>query len=150
MFEEGSGVKQRVLFICTHNACRSQIAEALLRLRFGGKYQAFSAGTAPSRVNPWAIRVMAELGVDISGQISKHLDIYLAEEFDTVVTTCDAAKETCPVFPGASSQIHQNFEDPAGAAGSNEKILAVFRRVRNDIDRWIQETFGDAQTPEDD
>jgi len=118
------------------------MAEGLLRFRYGSKYEAFSAGTAPSRVNPWAIRVMRELGVDISGQISKHLDEYLGDPFDVVVTTCDFAKESCPVFPVAAETIHHSFEDPAAAAGSSERILAVFRRVRDEIDRWIEETFG--------
>lgn len=142
MTQAGETGKRRVLFICTHNSCRSQMAEALLRLRYGEAYEAFSAGTAPSRVNPWAIRVMAELGADISGQISDHLEVYLGQSFDTVVTTCNAAKETCPVFPGAGKVLHHSFEDPAGAAGSKDKILAVFRRIRDDIDCWIQETFG--------
>ncbi len=132
---------QRVLFVCTHNSCRSQMAEGLLRRRFGSAYDAFSAGTAPSRVNPWAIRVIRELGVDISGQISKHVDEYLGREFGVVVTTCDSARETCPVFPGAKRRIHRGFEDPA-AAGSDERILAAFRRVRDEIDRWIEGTFG--------
>ena len=141
MIEEEGGVKKRVLFLCTHNACRSQMAEALLRHRFGDHYTAASAGTSPSRVNPWAIRVMAELGVDVSTQISEHVDAYVEQPFDIVVTTCDTAKETCPAFPGAGRTLHHNFEDPAGAAGSKEKILGAFRRVRDDIDRWIQETF---------
>ena len=139
--------KKRVLFICTHNSCRSQMAEALLRHRYGDTYESFSAGTSPSRVNPWAIRALGELGVDISGQISDHIEKYIGEAFDTVVTTCDAAKETCPVFPGATRTIHHSFEDPAGAAGSKEKIMEVFRRVRDEIDLWIQEEFGSGSTP---
>jgi len=134
-------MKKRVLFVCTHNSCRSQMAEGLLRLRYGKHYDSFSAGTAPSRVNPWAIRAMQELDVDISGQISEHIEAYFDQEFDVVVTTCDSANETCPVFPGAKKTIHHSFEDPSAAAGSNEQILAVFRRVRDQIDRWIQETF---------
>jgi len=139
--------KKRVLFICTHNSCRSQMAEALLRHRLGDTYESFSAGTAPSRVNPWAIRVMYELGVDISSQISDHIEKYIGDTFDAVVTTCDSAKEMCPVFPGANQTIHHSFEDPAGAAGSKEKIMEVFRRVRDEIDRWIQDEFGSASTP---
>ena len=134
-------MKKRVLFVCTHNACRSQMAEALLQLRYGEDYEAYSAGTAPSRVNPWAIRAMRELGCDISGQVSKHVDEYMGETFDLVVTTCDSAEETCPIFPGARETIHQGFENPAAAAGSNERILNVFRCVRDEIDRWIQATF---------
>ena len=121
---EAVGLKKRVLFVCTRNSCRSQMAEGLLRFRYGGQYDAFSAGIAPSRVNPWAIRVMRELGVDISGQISKHLDDFLGDEFDVVVTTCDRAKQLCPVFPGAKETVHRGFEDPAAAAGSSERILS--------------------------
>jgi len=121
------------------------MAEGLLRFRYGSEYEAHSAGTAPSRVNPWAIRVMRVLGVDISCQIAMHLDEYLGDAFDIVVTTCDSAVETCPVFPGAGETIHHSFEDPAAAAGSSEQILAVFRRVRDEIDGWIGNTFG---TPE--
>jgi arsenate reductase len=124
------------------------MAEGLLRLRFGEQYEAHSAGTAPSRVNPWAIHAMKELGCDISGQVSKHVDEYRDETFDVVVTTCDSAQETCPIFPGAGETIHHSFEDPAAAAGSNERILAVFRRVRDQIDRWIQETFDPAAETE--
>jgi len=143
MPRRAEAAKRSVLFICTHNACRSQMAEALLRLRFGDTYDSHSAGTEPSRVNPWAIRVMAELGVDISGQLSEHVETYLEETFDTIVTTCDSASETCPVFPGAKELLHHSFEDPAGAAGSKETILGVFRRVRDEIDHWIQATFGE-------
>jgi len=141
-------VKKRILFVCTHNACRSQMAEGLLRCRFGEYYEAHSAGTAPSRVNPWAIRAMRELGCDISGQVSKHVDEFLGETFDLVVTTCDSAVETCPIFPGAKETVHHSFEDPAAAAGSNERILAVFRRVRDQIDLWIQGTFGAPAEPD--
>jgi arsenate reductase len=133
--------KKRVLFICTQNACRSQMAEALLRLRFEDDYEVHSAGTEPSRVNPWAIRVMAELGVDISGQISEHVDRYLGQTFDAVVTTCDSANETCPVFPGAKTTIHHGFDNPASAAGSDAVILTAFRRARDEIDHWIRTTF---------
>lgn len=140
-------MKQRVLFVCTHNSCRSQIAEALLRHRFGDSYEVYSAGTAPSRVNPWAIRAMRELGIDISGQVSKHIDEFFDQEFDVVVTTCGAARETCPIFPGAKRTIHHGFEDPSAAAGSNERILEVFRRVRDQIDRWLQQTFDPSDEP---
>ena len=98
-------MKKRVLFVCTHNACRPQMAEGLLRLTFGAQSKAYSAGTAPTRVNPWAIRAIREVRCDISGQLSKHVDEFLDETFDVVVTTCDSAKETCPVFPGAKQMI---------------------------------------------
>jgi len=144
------GVSKRVLFVCTHNSCRSQMAEALLRYRFGEDFETFSAGTAPSRVNPWAIRVMGELGVDISGQISEHIEEYLGEPFDLVVTTCDSARDTCPVVPGAAAIVHHSFEDPSAAAGTSEQILTAFRRVRDEIDRWIQQAFGGGRLPESD
>jgi len=134
-------MKKRVLFLCTQNACRSQMAEALLRLRFGDRYEVYSAGIRPSRVNPWAVRVMAELGANISRQISEHLETYIDQPMDLLVTTCDAARETCPVFPGARKTLHQGFPDPATAVGDDGEILAAFREVRDQIDDWIQETF---------
>ena len=141
-------MKKRVLFLCTHNSCRSQMAEALLRLRCGNVYDAYSAGTEISHVNPWAIRVMAELGVDISGQVSEHLSKYVGQQFDAVVTTCDSAHQACPVFPVARTMIHHSFRDPSGATGSDEEILDVFRQVRDEIDAWIQETFPANAVPE--
>jgi len=117
------------------------MAEALLRLRFNDRYEAFSAGTSPSRVNPWAIRAMRELGVDISGQVSKHVQQYLDQPFDVVVTTCDTARQTCPAFPKARRSVHRSFGDPSLATGSDAQILGAFRHTRDEIDRWIQETF---------
>jgi arsenate reductase len=117
------------------------MAEALLRFRFGGTYEAFSAGTDPTQVNPHAIRVMKELGVDLSGHKSEHLESYFGQPFDVVVTTCDTARETCPVFPGARRMIHHSFRDPAEAQGSEAEILSVFRGVRDDMDAWIRGTF---------
>jgi len=134
-------MKLRVLFLCTHNSCRSQMAEALLRLRYGGTFEAFSAGTEVSEVNPNAIAVMNELGVDMSGHISEHLTTYFDQPFDAVVTTCDSAQETCPIFPGARRMIHKSFPDPSGASGSDEEVLSMFREVRDAIDQWITDTF---------
>lgn len=141
-------MKKRVLFLCTHNSCRSQMAEALLRFRCGDVYDAYSAGTEISHVNPWAIRVMAERGVDLSGQVSEHLSKYVGQQFDAVVTTCDSAHQACPVFPGAKTLIHHSFRDPSGTTGSDEEILEVFRQVRDEIDAWIQETFAAHSIPE--
>ncbi len=141
-------MKKRILFLCTHNSCRSQMAEALMRLRCGDVYDAFSAGTEASTVNPWAIRVMAELGVDISAQLSEHLSKYVGLDFDAVVTTCDSAHQACPVFPGAKMMIHHSFRDPSSTTGSDEEILEAFRRVRDEIDAWIQETFPAHAIPE--
>ena len=109
---------KRVLFICTHNAGRSQMAEGYLRARYGDRYEAFSAGTVVSTVNPLTVRVMAEPGIDISEQRSKELGVFIGEETDVVVTVCDAAAATCPMFPGAKRTIHASFPDPSAATGS--------------------------------
>ena len=133
---------KRVLFICTHNAGRSQVAEGYLRARYGDQYEAFSAGTVASTVSPLAVRAMAEFGVDISGHRSKDLGEFLDEEMDVVVTVCDAAAAACPVFPGAQKTVHASFADPGAATGSEETRLAVFRAVRDEIAGWIDATFG--------
>ena len=129
--------KQRVLFLCTHNSARSQMAEGLLRHLAGDRFDAYSAGTEATRVRPLAIRTMADLGVDISGQASKTLDRYLGETFDAVITICDQANESCPVFAGAKSRLHWSFPDPSQATGSEEQ-LAVYRSVRDAIRAWIE------------
>jgi len=125
--------KTRVLFLCTHNSARSQMAEGLLRHLAGDRFEVMSAGTEVTRVRPEAMRAMAELGVDISGQESKTLERYLGEPFDHVITVCDAANEACPVFPGAKSRLHWSFRDPSQAKGDEEERLAVFRAVRDEI-----------------
>jgi arsenate reductase len=130
---------QRVLFLCTHNSARSQIAEGLLRARGGQAYEAFSAGTEATALRPEAIQVMGELGIDIAAQRSKTLQRYLGEQFDWVVTVCDRARETCPVFPGAQRTLHWDFDDPSAATGGDAERLAVFRRVRDQIDARIGE-----------
>lgn len=127
----------KVLFLCTENACRSQMAEGLINHDFPGKVQAFSAGVRATRVNPRAIRVMAELGIDISGQRSKSMDEFQNEEFDLAVTLCDAAQKQCPMFPGAKRLVHLGFPDPAQATGSEEEILQEFRRVRDALRREL-------------
>jgi arsenate reductase len=133
-----SGTPKRVLFLCTHNSARSQMAEGLLRALGGDRFAAFSAGTAATRVRPDAIAVMAELGIDISAQESKTLDRYLGEPFDQVITVCDDANEACPVFLGARERWHWSFPDPSTAAGSDEERLAVYRRVRDAIRARIE------------
>jgi arsenate reductase (thioredoxin) len=125
--------KRRVLFLCTHNSARSQMAEGLLRHLAGDRFAAFSAGTEATRVRPLAIRAMAELGVDISRQESKTLDRYLGEPFDAVITVCDDANEACPVFPGAGRRLHWSFDDPSKATGTEDEQLATYRRVRDAI-----------------
>src|SRR5205823_9800245 len=136
-------MKQRVLILCTGNSARSQMAEGLLRQMAGDQYEVFSAGSKPSVVNPLAVEAMRELGIDISGQRSKHLDEYLKQPFDYVITVCDEAAETCPLFPGRAERIHWNFPDPAAAQGTHEERLDVFRRTRDSIadhlGRWLDE-----------
>jgi arsenate reductase len=131
-------MKQRILFICTHNSARSQMAEGLLRTLGGDQFEAYSAGTEATRVRPLAIEAMAELGIDITRQQSKTLDRYLAESFDEVITVCDTAAEACPVFPGAKRQRHWSFPDPSQATGSKEEQLAVYRAVRDAIRARIE------------
>lgn len=124
---------KRVLFVCTHNSARSQMAEGLLRHYAGDRFDAFSAGTEPGFLPPLAVRAMAEIGIDISEQRSKSVDGFLGQRFHFVVTVCDQAKETCPVFPGAASQLHWSFADPAAVQASEEERLETFRRVRDQI-----------------
>ena len=134
-------MKKKVLFICTHNAARSQMAEGLLRSLAGDRYEVFSAGTEPGRVHPYAVRVMAEIGMDISLHRSKNVDEFAGFPIDMVITVCDHAKETCPIFPGGAQKIHQSFEDPSALTGSEESILAGFRRIRDEIKGWMVSTF---------
>jgi arsenate reductase len=129
---------RKVLFLCTGNSCRSQMAEGWLRHYAGDHAEVFSAGTKPAGLNPMAVAVMRESGIDISGQRSKHVDELAKEDFQFVITVCDAAREACPVFPGALYQLHWSFDDPAGATGSEEEKLAVFRRVRNEIAEQVR------------
>jgi arsenate reductase len=125
--------RKRVLFLCTHNSARSQMAEGWLRHLAGDRYEVHSAGTEATRVQPLAIRVMAEVGIDISGHESKTLDRYLDQPWDVVITVCDEAAEACPAFPGGRERLHWSFPDPSRASGSEEEQLAVYRRVRNAI-----------------
>jgi arsenate reductase len=121
----------KVLFLCTENACRSQMAEGLVNQDLAGEAQAFSAGVRPSRVNPRAVQVMAELGIDIRPQRSKSVAELAAEPFDLVITLCDEAQQQCPLFPGETEVMHVGFPDPARAAGTAEEIMAAFRQVRD-------------------
>ncbi len=125
--------KERVLILCTGNSARSQMAEGLLRHVAGDRFDVESAGTIASFVRPQAITAMAEVGIDISGHRSKSLDEFRDTPFDYVLTVCDNANETCPVFPGPAERIHWSFDDPAAADGNDEAILADFRRVRDEI-----------------
>jgi arsenate reductase (thioredoxin) len=132
-------MKRRVLFLCTHNSARSQMAEGLLCALGKEQFEVFSAGTEATFVRPLAIQAMAELGIDISGQLSKTLDRYLQKPFDEVITVCDAAAEACPVFPNAAHRRHWSLEDPSKATGTQEEQLAVYRRVRDELRARIEQ-----------
>ena len=131
--------KKRVLILCTGNSARSQMAEGLLRHLAGDRFEVESAGVEPSRVRPQAVAAMRERGVDISGHRSKSVDEFAGQEFDYVITVCDNANERCPVFPGRTARIHWSFDDPAAAEGDEAARLAVFRRVRDEIEGRLRE-----------
>jgi len=122
---------QRVLFVCTHNSARSQMAEGMLRAWGGDRFEALSAGTQAGTLRPEAVAVMAEIGIDITGQRSKPLDPYLGQEFDWLITVCDEAKEACPVLPGVSQQAHWSIDDPSTVQGSAEERIVAFRQARD-------------------
>ena len=123
----------RVLFVCTHNSARSQMAEGMVRAWGGDRFEAFSAGTEATRVRPEAIAVMREIGIDISGHTSKTIEPFIGEAFAWVITVCDAAKESCPVIPGAAQQAHWSIDDPSAVEGNEEERLEAFRATRNII-----------------
>jgi arsenate reductase len=126
--------RKRVLLLCTGNSCRSQMAAGWINHVLGERWEAHSAGTVPAeRVHPLALRVMAEVGIDLSAHVPKRVDSFLGERWDLVVTVCDSAAEACPTFPGRVERLHVSFPDPAAAVGPEEERLAVFRRVRDDI-----------------
>jgi len=132
-------IKRKVLFLCTGNSCRSQMAEAIVNARLGERWQAFSAGTQPAGyVHPKALQVLEEIGIRHAGR-SKHVDELRQEGFDLVVTVCDSAAEECPLWLGPGVRLHHSFPDPAKATGTEEAVLAVFRQVRDDIAREIPE-----------
>jgi len=132
----------KILILCTGNSCRSQMAEAFLK-SFDADLEIKSAGTEPAeRVNPYAIRVMAEVGIDISLNQTNHVDEYLNDDFDYVITVCDHARETCPIFLGnVNHRLHMGFDDPAEATGSTEEILAVYRKIRDEINTRFSEFY---------
>ena len=132
---------KKVLFICTHNASRSQMAEGFLRALKGDRYEVFSAGTEPRGVNPYAIRAMAEAGIDLHGHRSRSVDEFRDMTFDEVITVCDSARESCPVFPDGGRKRHQSFPDPSLFKGTDEEILSGFRTVRDRIRDWILGEF---------
>lgn len=129
-----------VLFICTHNSARSQIAEGLVN-HFGSNLDGFSAGTSITNVNPFAISVLSEIGIDITHHSSKSIESFMDRSFDYVVTVCDNAKETCPFYPNAKEFIHIGFKDPSSISGTDEDILEAFRATRDKILEWLQIQF---------
>ncbi|MHC4707302.1 MAG: arsenate reductase ArsC [Planctomycetota bacterium] len=133
--------KKKVLFLCTGNSCRSQMAEGLLRHINPAQYEAFSAGTRPSIVSSRATKVMHEIGIDISGQCSKSVDEFSEELFDIVITLCDNAKKSCPAFPDKVRQIHWSMPDPISVIGDEQKVLEAFGDVRDQIRKRIEEEF---------
>ncbi|HEY8238890.1 MAG TPA: arsenate reductase ArsC [Candidatus Limnocylindrales bacterium] len=128
----------RVLFLCVHNSARSQMAEGMLRSWGSDRYEAASAGSVASEVRPLAILAMGEIGIDIAGQTSKTSDVFAGQAFDYAITVCDDAREACPYFPGATTQLHWSFDDPSAATGTDDERLAVFRRVRDEIGARIR------------
>ncbi len=134
--------KKKVLILCTGNSARSQMAEGLLRHDAGDRFEVASAGIRPGSVRPEAIAVMREIGIDISGHRSKHVDELAEQPFDYVVTVCDSARESCPVFFGGAKKLHRDFADPAALTGSEEERLALFRRVRDELRAWLREFSG--------
>ncbi len=133
----------KILVLCTGNSCRSQIMHGWLAYFGGNNVHVRSAGVETHGVNPTAIKVMAEADVDISSNTSNHIDEYLGENFDLIVTVCDHARESCPVFPSSSEQIHHNFNDPAKAKGTEEEVLAAFRSVRDEIKAFSKQLLSD-------
>ena len=135
-----------VVFVCTHNSARSQMAEGYLRHAHGGRFRAFSAGTERTHVRPLAIRAMQEIGIDISGHTSKTLDDLADVEKDYVITVCDSAREACPVVTAREAVMHESFPDPSAATGTDAEHLEQFRSVRDALIRWIDHTFAE-KTP---
>jgi arsenate reductase len=138
---------KKVLFLCTGNSVRSQMAEGLLRALASGQWEVQSAGIIQSYVHPLAIQAMEEIGIDISQQISKSMDQFINQRFDYIITLCDEAAQSCPTFLGQGKRLHWPFEDPAGAIGTIEKRIAVFRRIRDGIKGKIEE-FLKSESPE--
>lgn len=137
-------MKQSVLFLCTGNSARSQMAEGWLRHLAGDRYEVFSAGTKPVGLNPGSVEAMAEVGIDIARHRSKHVEEYAAQSLDYVITVCDRAKETCPLWPGKTTLIHWSFDDPAAIADVESRRL-VFRRVRDEIASAIRQFLADRE-----
>jgi arsenate reductase len=134
-------MKKRVLFLCTGNSCRSQMADGLINHDFAGRIEAFSAGTEPHGLSSKAVQVMAEVGIDISKNSSDHISRYEGQKFDYVITLCGDANEKCPLFFGGVKRLHMGFDDPPKATGTEEEVLNVYRRVRDEIRAKMREFF---------
>jgi len=130
-------MKKKVLFLCTGNSARSQMAEGLLRHLRNNEFEVFSAGVDPKGVHPRAVEAMREIGIDISQQKSKHVDDLSVKEFDYIITLCDHAAQNCPVFPGKGERRHHGFSDPAVLQGTNQDVLEAFRKVRDEIKEFV-------------
>ena len=130
-------MRKKILFICTHNSARSQIAEALVNNIYGDRFEAFSAGTEKTFVKPLAIEALKDINIDISDSRSKRTTEFRDTEFDIVVTVCDSARESCPYFPGTKEMIHKSFRDPSDENGSDEEKLEAFKRSRDEIKAWL-------------
>jgi arsenate reductase len=133
-------MKEKVLFVCTHNSARSQMAEGLMNSLYGDRFEARSAGTEKTRVNPFAVEAMRRINIDISQHRSKTIEEFRDVVFDYVVTVCDNARESCPFFPG-KEVLHQNFSDPSAAEGSDKDVLEAFEKSRDEIRDWLEEHF---------
>ena len=133
--------KQTVLFICSHNSARSQMAEGMMRTFYGDRYEAFSAGTQPGKINPYAIKAMKEIGIDISKQKAKSVEEYYGKDLDLVITLCDDAEEECPFFIEGKDYIHKGFKDPSKVKGTEDQIVKEFRTVRDEIREFLKSHF---------
>jgi len=137
--------KPRVLFLCTHNSARSQMAEGFLRALAGDRFDVASAGTEATRVHPLAIRAMGEVGIDVSGHTSKTIDVLVDQPWDLVITVCDSANQRCPIFPGRTRRLHWHFDDPSLATGTDAERLETFRKIRDEISARIREWLVDPE-----
>jgi arsenate reductase len=140
-------IKPKVLFVCTENSCRSQMAEGFLRQHAGDRFDVYSAGAEPTKLNPTAMEVMKEIGIDISGQHSKDVAQFLGQTFQYVVRVCDKVREKCPVLPGAIWYFDWSFEDPAAVQGTATEKLAAFRRIRDEIEEKTLEFIAREASP---
>lgn len=138
-----NSAKKRILFICTRNSARSQIAEGLVNALFDNRYEAYSAGTEPGSVNSFALQAMSEIGIDITDHTSKHVNEFIDQDFDYVITVCDNANENCPFFPGGKKRIHKSFKDPATEKGDDNAKITAFRNTRDEIRKWLVESLTD-------